>query len=40
MAIAALIGCPPKVKPWVKLAVPVRNGSAMRSETITAPIGA
>ena len=40
MATAAHIGCPPNVKPWVKLAVPLMNGSATRSDTITAPIGA
>ena len=32
-------GCPANVKPWTKRAFP-RNGSATRSEAITAPIGA
>ena len=39
-AIAAHIGWPPNVEPWVKLLAPSMNGSAIRSETITAPIGA
>ena len=38
-ATAHATGCPPKVKPWVKIALPCRNGSAMWSEAIIAPIG-
>ena len=38
-ATAAATGCPPKVKPWANIAVPCMNGSAMRSDTIIAPIG-
>ena len=39
-ATAHDIGCPPKVKPWLKIASPCRNGSISRSEAITAPSGA
>ena len=39
IAIAADTGWPPNVNPWVKLLVPARNGSATRSDRITAPIG-
>ena len=39
-AIAAHTGWPANVKPWVKLWLPSMNGSATRSEAITAPIGA
>ena len=39
-ATAHAIGCPPKVKPWAKVAFPCRNGSATRSHAIIAPIGA
>ena len=39
IATAAATGCPPKVNPWVNMAVSSMNGSAIRSETISAPIG-
>ena len=39
-ATAQEIGCPPNVKPWLKIALPVRNGSAMWSAAMTAPSGA
>ena len=39
-AIAAHTGWPANVNPWVKLLWPCMNGSATRSEAITAPIGA
>ena len=39
-AIAADTGWPPKVMPCVNVFVPCMNGSATRSETITAPIAA
>ncbi len=39
-ATAHATGCPPNVKPWLKISLPCRNGSAMRSAAITAPIGA
>jgi hypothetical protein len=38
-ATAQLTGCPPKVCPCAKDAVPLRNGSTIRSEAITAPMG-
>jgi hypothetical protein len=38
-ATAQAIGCPPKVKPWLKIALPCRNGSAMWSPAISAPAG-
>ena len=39
-ATAAHTGWPANVSPCVKLVCPCRNGSATRSEAITAPIGA
>ena len=39
-ATAAQTGWPANVNPCVKLCVPVMNGSATRSDAITAPIGA
>ena len=39
-ATAHATGCPPNVKPWLKIALPCRNGSAMWSAAITAPSGA
>ena len=39
-ATAHATGCPPKVKPWLKAALPCRNGSAMWSPAISAPSGA
>ena len=39
-ATAAQTGWPPKVNPWANIAVPSMKGSATRSDTITAPIGA
>ena len=40
IAIAEHTGCPANVNPCVKLLWPLRNGSATRSDAITAPIGA
>ena len=40
VATAAATGWPPKVKPWTNDSVPCMNGSATRSEAISAPIGA
>ena len=40
IATAAETGWPPKVMPWVNIFVSWMNGSATRSDTITAPIGA
>ena len=40
IAIAAHTGWPANVNPCVKLFVPFMNGSATRSDAITAPIGA
>ena len=39
-ATAEATGCPPNVMPWANEFVPVLKGSKMRSEAITAPIGA
>ncbi len=38
-ATAAATGCPPNVNPWVNISLPCMNGSAIRSDTISAPIG-
>ena len=40
IATAAADTGPPKVMPWVNIFVSWMNGSATRSDTITAPIGA
>ncbi len=39
-AIAAETGWPPNVMPCVNVCLPAMNGSATRSEVITAPIAA
>ena len=39
-ATAEQTGWPPKVNPWANIAVPCMKGSATRSDTIRAPIGA